>query len=257
MMMKQNFGSSGYNTYGENQPKNDENANLADDGGDFGQTNLTKSARIGFIRKVYMILATQLVVTAAITSAVFFSDDFRFWLLANPWILIVTGVLSMVIIYAIGCYKSVARSVPINYILLAIFTICESLLVASICSQYDPATVMMAAAITAAAVVGLTIYAFTTKTDFTTCGGLLFALILVLLVASIIGIFVKNRWFQLIISVFGALLFSVYLIMDTQLLLDKHQNSLSIDDYIWAAMNLYIDIVQLFIYVLQIVGSKN
>lgn len=219
--------------------------------------NLTKKSRIGFIRKVYMILATQLVITAGITSAVLASDELKFWLRENYWVLIVSSILSIVIVYALGCYKSVARSVPINFILLFIFTICESLLVASISSQYDPSTVMMAACITAAAVVGLTIYALTTKTDYTMCGGLLFALCLVLLVATILAIFIRNRWLQLVISVFGALLFCVYLIFDTQLLLDNHANSLSIDDYIWAAMNLYIDIIQLFIYILRIVGEAK
>ena len=191
------------------------------------------------------------------TVAIFASDNFKFWLLTNPWVLILSSIVSIILIYALGCYKQVARSVPLNYVLLTLFTVCEALLVASICSRYDSATVMIAAAVTAAAVVGLTIYAFKTDSDFTVLGGVLFAALLILLVASVIAIFVHNRWLQLVIACLGAIIFSIYIVFDTQLIIGKHQYSLSIDDYIWAAMMLYIDIVQLFIYILQILGSKS
>lgn len=228
-----------------------------DDGAMLGEKRLSDSSRMGFIRKVYSILSAQLVLTAMFTVAIFTSDNFKFWLLTNPWVLILSSVISICLIYALGCYKQVARSVPLNYVLLTIFTICEALMVASICSRYDSATVMIAAAVTAAAVVGLTIYAFKTNTDFTVLGGVLFAALLILLVASIIAIFVHNRWLQLVIASLGAVIFSIYIVFDTQLILGKHQYGLSIDDYIWAAMMLYIDIVQLFIYILQILGNKN
>lgn len=233
------------------------NEDYADDGGHLGEKSLSASSRMGFIRKVYCILTAQLVLTAAFCVAIFASDGFRLWLFQNPWVLIVSSVLSIVLMYALGCYKQIARSVPLNYVLLTVFTVCEALMVASICARYDPATVMIAAALTAAAVVGLTIYAFKTNTDFTILGGVLFAAVLVLLVASIISIFVHNRWLQLAIAVFGAIVFSIYIIFDTQLIIGKQGYALSIDDYVWAAMMLYIDIVQLFIYILQILGNAK
>lgn len=253
-------GNAGYNPYGQRNQQNEPLASddFAHDGGDLGQKQLSGNyARAGFIRKVYSILSTQLLCTAGVVMAVFLSDGFRLWLHNNPWVLIVSIVLNLVSMYALGCYRSLARSVPINYILLAIFTVTESFLVASISSQYDASTVMIAACLTAAAVVGLTIYAFYTDSDLTVCLGLMFVLTIVMIVASILAIFIRNRWFQLAISICGVLLFSVYLIIDTQLILGNKSNALSIDDYVWAAMNLYIDIVQLFLYILQILGSKN
>ena len=116
------------------------------------------------------------------------------WLADNYWIMIVSGILNVAIAYALGCYPQVARSVPINYILLLVFTLTESLLVGCIASQYDPATVFIAAVLTAAMVVGLTAYAVYAKTDVTLCGGLFFVLALVLLAASILAIFIRNRW---------------------------------------------------------------
>ena len=56
----------------------------------------------------------------------------------------------------------------------------------------------------------------------------------------------------------GALVFSLYLVYDTQLMLDgKHKYALSPEEYIFAALNIYLDVVQLFMYILMIVGGSR
>lgn len=113
----------------------------------------------------------------------------------------------------------------------------------------------MAGGLTAAVVVGLTIYAATTKKDFTMMGGFLFALVMVLIIGSLFAIFIRSKWLSLGLSILGALVFSLYLIYDTQLILGKNKRKFAIDDYIMAAMNLYLDIINLFLYILSILGS--
>ena len=56
---------------------------------------------------------------------------------------------------------------PVNYILLTVFTCTVSLLVSTVCTMVDPLIVVQAALMTAGMVIALTIYAMTTKTDFT------------------------------------------------------------------------------------------
>ena len=54
----------------------------------------------------------------------------------------------------------------------------------------------------------------------------------------------------------GALVFSLYLVYDTQLMLGgKHKYALSPEEYIFAALNLYLDIINLFLYLLSIFGG--
>ena len=56
----------------------------------------------------------------------------------------------------------------------------------------------------------------------------------------------------------GALVFSLYLVYDTQLMLGgKHKYALSPEEYIFAALNIYLDVVQLFMYILMIVGGSR
>jgi len=56
----------------------------------------------------------------------------------------------------------------------------------------------------------------------------------------------------------GALVFSLYIVYDTQLMMGgKHKYSLSPEEYIFAALNLYLDVVNLFRYVLILVGISG
>ena len=119
---------------------------------------------------------------------------------------------------ALTCFKSAAREVPMNYILLFGFTLTEGYLVSFICSFYSASIVLMAASLTTAVVLALTLYACTTKTDFTMMGGILFVFLCLLLCFGFITIFVHTKILNLIYCVCGVFLFSIYLIYDTQVL---------------------------------------
>ena len=74
---------------------------------------------------------------------------------------------------------------------------------------------LVAAGLTAAMVISLTLYAIFTKSDLTDCGGFLLVCSVVLLVGGIISIFWRNKWLQLILSIVGVIVFGIYLIFDT------------------------------------------
>lgn len=212
---------------------------------------------MNFIRKVYCILSFQLILTAGFVLLACFSDAYKEFLITHIWIVIVCSVVSIVIFYAMIYIRSFTRKVPLNFIVLGLFTLCESVMVSSITMKYDNKVVGIAAVLTAAMVIALTIYACTTKTDFTVCGGALFVCGVVVIIASFIGFFIRDRVYQLILSCVSTILFSMYLIYDTQLILGKGELALTVDDYIFAAMNLYLDIIMIFIEILKIVGSSN
>lgn len=124
-------------------------------------------------------------------------------------------------------------------------------------SFYDNKIVIQAALMTAIMVSALTTYAFTTKTDFTLHGGALMMCLFGLVGVSLLNMFLGSKLLDSILCWFGAFLMGLYLIFDTQAILGRGSLSLSIDDYIFAAMNLYIDIIQIFIYILRIIGDKK
>jgi protein lifeguard len=93
-----------------------------------------------------------------------------------------------------------------------------------------------------------------TKTDLTGFGPYLMIFCLVLMVFGIVAIFWRDPIVHLIYSCLSALLFSIYLIYDTQLVLGKGQYSYSLDDAYLAAIQLYIDIIEIFLHLLQILS---
>lgn len=140
------------------------------------------------------------------------------------------------------------------------FTLCESYLVGWIAAFYDPVTVILAAALTASITFVLTVYACTTKTDFTIYGGILWILGWALFAFGILFFAFSGPNFTtglIIYSILGVCLYGVYLIYDTQLIMGGKKYQLDIDDYVIGALMLYIDIIMLFIKLLRIIGAAR
>jgi FtsH-binding integral membrane protein len=212
------------------------------------------SLRLAFIRKVYGILSCQLLMTTLFCLISMYSESFYAFQISFWPLLIISLIGTLVIAIIVSCYPDQLRKVPRNYIILFTFTLFESYIISFICGTYNPQLVFMAAFMTFAMVLGLTVYAMTTKTDITTKGGLLCILSVVLLVLTIFSIFTDNPFINILICSFGIFVFGFYLIYDTQLILDNKTNSLSSEDYILASFVLYLDIINLFLYILELLS---
>ncbi|BFG03485.1 protein lifeguard 1 [Drosophila madeirensis] len=214
-----------------------------------------QSIRKGFIRKVYLILMVQLLITFGFVSVFTFSKATQEWVQKNPYLVWIALAVLIVTMICMACCESVRRKTPINFIFLFLFTIAESFLLGMVAGQYEANEVLMAVGITAAVTLGLTLFALQTKWDFTMCGGVLVCCLVVFIIFGIIAIFIPGQVIQMVYASLGALLFSVYLVYDTQLMLGgNHKYSISPEEYIFAALNLYLDIVNIFMYILTIIG---
>jgi FtsH-binding integral membrane protein len=219
---------------------------------------MCKEDQLGFIRKVYGILSFQLLLTASIcTLPVIYSGDdgYKAFVIANVWLLIMAIIVIFSTIIALTCC-GLHRVVPTNYVLLTAFTLSEAYLVSVICARYDAMTVLTAAFLTAAIVVGLTLYAVFTKTDFTTMGGMLLVFLIGFAFFGLFSVFF-GFYLRIVYCVLGVILFGFYLVYDTQLIVGNKQRAYSREDYVLASIHLYLDIIQIFIYLLHILGSSD
>ena len=83
--------------------------------------------------------------------------------------------------------------------------------------------------------------------------GLLVILMIAGILLSILG---TSRITIICYASAGALIFSMYIVYDTQLMMGgKHKYSLSPEEYIFASLSLYLDIINLFLYLLSIFGG--
>ncbi|CAD8108355.1 unnamed protein product [Paramecium sonneborni] len=228
-------------------------------------SSANSTIRAGFIAKVYAIMSFQLAITFLLILASYYFQNVRNLIIViNPESVQYTPFtifcffIALVVEIAIFCCRKVSRRVPLNYILLIIFTLCFSTLVAApciVCFQLlsnGVQLVIIAAAITLIITVLLTTYAWQTKTDYSASGQFCFILSISLLMMCIIGLFIRNIWFQLFICTVSIIIYGGYIIYDTQLIVGNHSNYLTVDDYIIGAMLLYIDIVILFLRILEI-----
>lgn len=130
-------------------------------------------------------------------------------------------------------------------------------------------------------VFGLSLFAIQTKYDFTKLGGALFTAALLFFVASMIGVFCRVKIIRLILAYFGVTLFSVFLICkiifflnrrtfiefkngnfiffidDIQQVVGGREDQLDPEEYIAGALQIYIDIMAIFRYLLRIVGATS
>ena len=213
--------------------------------------------RLGFIRKVYGILTVQLLLTTLFSLWCMFSDSLKIFLITHRLLYFLAIIFELVIMIVMMCCRGVTRSFPINYILLATFTVLESYIVGLICAFSNPKVVFMAACMTLIITFLLTIYAITTKTDITTKGSILFLISGVLFCLVIFNFFFRMKILHVIICCIGVLIAGFYIVYDTQLIVGNKRELLEIDDYILGSFFLYIDIINLFLYLLSLFNSNS
>jgi FtsH-binding integral membrane protein len=128
-----------------------------------------------------------------------------------------------------------------------------------VCSLYTPESVFQAAAATCAATIGLTAYAIKTNSDFTECYqwmmgisfislGFFWSFFVITLTMTLLNVFfLQSDALTVLIAIGIACIYSIYLIIDTQLIVGGKNSELTMDNYVLGAVLLYIDIIQLFI----------
>ena len=212
--------------------------------------NAQKMVHVGFIRKVYGILSFQLLLTALISYACTLGDRqtfvnlYVYW----QWPLLIANLALLAVTYA------VRKKSPLNLLMLTVWTSTMSVSMGAVTAAFveegNTDLLFEAAAITGAAFVSLTVFTFQSKIDFSFMRAGLYMSLNMVLFFSILSI-VIGFTMPLLASFIGALLFSSYIIYDTSRLIQRFEP----DEYIDAAIQLYLDILNLFLYILRILSK--
>lgn len=222
-----------------------------------------RDVRMGFIRKVYSILTIQLITTGAIMYPFIKVPEVMEFVNKNNWTWYVIMAAAFGCLIAIACCPKLQRKHPHNILLLGGFTIAEACLLGTISSRYDTDSVLIAVGITAVVVIGMTIFAFQTKIDFTMMSGALVSLLLALICFGFLAYIFQSRVMNMLYCAGGVLLFSIFIVYDTQLIIGNgiggrsHKHQFAVDDYVFGALNLYLDIINIFMLVLALTGGRN
>ncbi|CAO3652766.1 unnamed protein product [Mucor hiemalis] len=238
--------SYGSTPYTAPPPGYDEESNQPLLGGDDDMYKETIANSSKEVRLLYSILSVQLLATSGMSAFFMFNEFAKLWVQTNQWMLIVSMIGTFGTLFALF-WKG--RSFPANYILLSAFTLFEAHAVGTIVTFYDQGMVLKALLITLGVFIGLTIFTFQSKWDFSGLAPFLFAGLWILIIAGIVQIFFPfSKGVQLALAVGGVIVFSGYILFDTYLIFNKY----SAEDYIIASISLYLDFINLFLRILEI-----
>lgn len=193
----------------------------------------------------------QLLATTVLSSLSFVSPAYKAWVQANAWLLWVTLVGTFVFL---GLTYWKRKSYPMNLVFLAGFTAVEAYAVSVVTSFYDARVVLQALVFTLGIFVALSLFACQTKYDFTSWIPYLFGALWVLILFGFMTMFFgRSSAVELAYGVVAALIFSGYILVDTQLIM-RHYH---VEEEIAAAIALYLDVINLFLAILRILNSQN
>lgn len=187
----------------------------------------------------------------ALSSVSFWSQGYKSWIQSNPWMMWVSlfGAIGFMLL---TFWKR--KSYPTNLLFLSAFTALEAYSISVIVSFYDTKIVLLALVLTAGIFVALTLFACQSKYDFTNWMPYLFgALWIVILFGFVAAFFPYNSTMELVYGGAVALIFSGYILVDTQLIM-RHYH---VEEEIAAAISLYLDIINLFLAILRILNSQS
>jgi FtsH-binding integral membrane protein len=148
------------------------------------------------------------------------------------------------------------RSFPRNIILTLVFTFIEGIWIAPflfMAERSNPGIVGQAGLLTLSTFGVLSLYAVMSKRDFSAWGSFFIVGLWVLIATSLINIFVGSAMASLWIAAGTVLVFSGLLVFDTWRIVRSGQYGP--DDYVPAAVNIYLDLLNLFLAIISLLGG--
>ena len=216
-----------------------------------------------YMLKVYNLMALGLAITGLAaygTYALAVSNpSFAQLLFASPlrWVV----MLAPVGVVFFLSYRINRMSVSAAQMTFWIYAALMGLSLSSIFIVFTGQSIVQTFFVTAAAFGGLSLFGYTTKRDLSAMGSFLIMGLFGLIIAALVNLFLQSSALQFAISVIGVLVFAGLTAYDTQKIKEMYLEN---DDVavmgrkaIMGALQLYLDFINLFMFLLQLFGNRN
>ena len=213
-----------------------------------------------YMLSVYNYMTSGVLLTG-IVALLFANSGYAATILGGPGILkyvIMFAPLAFVMVLSFGITRLSTRTAQL---LFWAFAIVMGLSMSTVFLVYTGGSIAATFFATAGAFAGLSLFGYTTKKDLSGLGTFLIMGVVGLLVAMIINLFVQSTAMQLAISFIGVLLFAGLTAYDTQRIKSLYFHVAGTDmmgkTVIMGALNLYLDFVNMFTFLLNFMGSRE
>jgi hypothetical protein len=224
--------------------------------GNFGGE--TRSVSTSFVSNVF----------AMMTLALAISGVSAYWMVASEFYLSIGSFGIMVIQFApfilvllMGFRYKKLSSLALTGVFI-LFSVLMGLSIGMILLMYTASTVYVTFGITSATFLSMALLGYTTKTDLTKFGSLLFMALFGIIIAMVVNWFIQSSMLDYIISIIGVLVFTGLTAYDVQKI--KNLSTQVVDGaeetkkmVVMGALNLYLDFVNLFLFMLRIFGGRD
>ena len=204
------------------------------------------------MRKVYTWMALALVITGFTAYAVATSPSLIRLIYGNSYMMWVLIIAEFGLV--IGLSSAINRlSLMAATAMFILYSVLNGAVFSSIFFAFTMGNIAKVFFITAGTFAAMSLYGYTTKSDLTSMGKIVTMGLIGLIVATVVNIFVKSSGLDMILSYLGVLIFVGLTAYDTQ----KIKQMFLTAPALLGALSLYLDFINLFLYLLRIFGNRD
>lgn len=221
-----------------------------------------KSAQATLMRSVYLWMTLALAITGFASFVVASSPMLLQAVFGNRlvfWGLIIAE-FALVVMLSARIHKMTAPTATMMFI---VYSLLNGVVLSSIFLLYTAQSIANVFFITAGTFGVMSVYGMVTKSDLSKIGNICFMALIGLIIATVVNMFLKSEGMMLVISYIGVLIFVGLTAYDTwKIKNDIRQYGTEVNDMtqklaLMGALSLYLDFVNLFLYLLRIFGNRK
>lgn len=231
------------------------------DKGTYGAAQTTAFSML--MRNVYSWMCLALVITGMCAYMVGHSFTLQQAILGNPIMFygLMIAELVLVIWLSARVYK---LSLTTAGIMFGAYSIVNGLTLGVIFLAYTEASIAQAFFITAGTFGGMSLLGYTTKKDLSTMGRIFYMALIGLIIAIVVNLFLGSSMFDFVISIAGLIIFIGLTAYDTQkikeMLMQAQQYGITEQTSkiaLLGSLSLYLDFINIFLYLLRLFGDRR
>jgi FtsH-binding integral membrane protein len=213
------------------------------------------------MRKVYLWMTLALVITAITAYGVATSPAAIQFILGNRIVFFGLIIAEFALVFAVGGMIN-RLSITTATLLFTLYSVVNGATLSIILLAYTQESVTQVFFITAGTFAAMSAVGYLTKRDLSSVGRILFMALIGLIIATVVNIFWKNSGFMAILNYLGVLIFVGLTAYDTQkiknmLLTAEDGGEVGQKMALLGALTLYLDFINLFLYLLRILGKSR
>ena len=213
------------------------------------------------MRKVYVWMSMALVITGLTAWVVAHNYTLLNLIYGNSAIIWILFIAELGLVFALSAAIN-KLSLPVATLMFVVYSVLNGAVLSSIFLVYTMASIATVFFITAGTFAAMSVFGYVTKKDLSTMGKMLMMALIGLIIATVVNLFMKSSGLDMIISYAGVLIFVGLTAWDTQkikqMCLQAPDASESMQKLaLLGALSLYLDFINLFIYLLRILGNRE